>query len=180
MISFPVASITSADSDVPGLCQFELICFILDQNICFECFRSGDECAVFNQCVHEYAPTELQDSKFRSTSLFYTEINLKDNDMRAKVNPDIISANESKAFFYFIHFSKPALAWVVASCKCRAQHATNNSHSHPGVDGRILYIVKAGDNCFRVAALHAITMEQLRQLNSKLDETAHSLMDRNC
>jgi len=41
----------------------------------------------------------------------------------------------------------------------------------PGADGRILYIVKAGDNCFRVAALHSITIEQLRQLNSKkLDE----------
>jgi len=39
----------------------------------------------------------------------------------------------------------------------------------PGADGRILYIVKAGDNCFRVAALHSITIEQLRQLNSKLD-----------
>jgi murein DD-endopeptidase MepM/ murein hydrolase activator NlpD len=30
--------------------------------------------------------------------------------------------------------------------------------------------VKAGDNCFRVAALNSITIEQLRQLNSKLDE----------
>jgi LysM domain len=39
----------------------------------------------------------------------------------------------------------------------------------PGLDGRILYIVQAGDNCFRVAALNAITIEQLRQLNSKLD-----------
>jgi len=37
-------------------------------------------------------------------------------------------------------------------------------------DGRILYIVQAGDNCFRVAALHTITVEQLRQLNSTLDE----------
>jgi len=40
----------------------------------------------------------------------------------------------------------------------------------PGADGRILYIVKAGDNCFRVAALHTITIEQLRQLNKTLDE----------
>lgn len=40
----------------------------------------------------------------------------------------------------------------------------------PGADGRILYIVLAGDNCFRVAALNSITIEQLRQLNSKLDE----------
>jgi LysM repeat protein len=40
----------------------------------------------------------------------------------------------------------------------------------PGADGRIIYIVQPGDSCYRVAALHSITMEQLRQLNSKLDE----------
>lgn len=40
----------------------------------------------------------------------------------------------------------------------------------PGSDGRILYKVKAGDNCFVVAALHNISVEQLRQLNSRLDE----------
>jgi hypothetical protein len=39
----------------------------------------------------------------------------------------------------------------------------------PGADGRILYIVQPGDSCFRVAALHGITVDQLRQLNSKLD-----------
>ena len=39
----------------------------------------------------------------------------------------------------------------------------------PGIDGRILYIVQPGDSCFRVAAIHGITIEQLRQLNSKLD-----------
>jgi len=40
----------------------------------------------------------------------------------------------------------------------------------PGADGRILYVVQPGDNCYRVAALNGITQEQLRQLNSKLDE----------
>ena len=40
----------------------------------------------------------------------------------------------------------------------------------PGTDGRIIYVVQAGDNCFRVAAINGITVEQLRQLNSKLDE----------
>ncbi|MBI5963040.1 MAG: LysM peptidoglycan-binding domain-containing protein [Chloroflexi bacterium] len=38
-----------------------------------------------------------------------------------------------------------------------------------GADGRIIYIVQPGDNCYRVAALNAITVEQLRALNSKLD-----------
>jgi hypothetical protein len=37
-------------------------------------------------------------------------------------------------------------------------------------DGRILYVVQPGDTCFLVIALHRISMEQLRQLNSKLDE----------
>lgn len=40
----------------------------------------------------------------------------------------------------------------------------------PGADGRILYFVQPGDNCFRVAALHGISVDQLRLLNSKLDE----------
>ncbi|MBE0670031.1 MAG: LysM peptidoglycan-binding domain-containing protein [Anaerolineales bacterium] len=40
----------------------------------------------------------------------------------------------------------------------------------PGADGRIIYIVQPSDGCFRVAALNNITVEQLRQLNSKLDE----------
>jgi hypothetical protein len=39
-----------------------------------------------------------------------------------------------------------------------------------GPDGRILYIAQPGDNCTRIAALNSITEEQLRQLNSKLDE----------
>ena len=39
-----------------------------------------------------------------------------------------------------------------------------------GADGRIIYIVQPGDGCFRVAALNSITVEQLRQLNSNLDE----------
>jgi LysM repeat protein len=40
----------------------------------------------------------------------------------------------------------------------------------PGADGRIIYIVQPGDSCIRVATLNGISVEQLRQLNSKLDE----------
>ncbi|NJN80169.1 MAG: LysM peptidoglycan-binding domain-containing protein [Anaerolineales bacterium] len=40
----------------------------------------------------------------------------------------------------------------------------------PGADGRIIYIVQPGDNCVRVSALTGISVDQLRQLNSKLDE----------
>ena len=40
----------------------------------------------------------------------------------------------------------------------------------PGADGRILYIVQAGDSCFRIEALYGITVDQLRSLNPQLDE----------
>jgi hypothetical protein len=40
----------------------------------------------------------------------------------------------------------------------------------PGPDGRIMYIVQAGDSCTRVSLLMGISVEQIRQLNSKLDE----------
>ena len=40
----------------------------------------------------------------------------------------------------------------------------------PGADGRIIYVVQSGDSCTRVSLLTGISVEQLRQLNSKLDE----------
>ncbi len=40
----------------------------------------------------------------------------------------------------------------------------------PGPDGRILYIVQPGDNCISISLLNGITLEQLRALNSNLDE----------
>lgn len=40
----------------------------------------------------------------------------------------------------------------------------------PGPDGRILYTVVEGDNCGQVALLHGITIQQLRQFNTRLDE----------
>ena len=57
--------------------------------------------------------------------------------------------------------------WLPAGAAPAAQQYVTPT---PGTDGRITYIVQAGDNCFRVAALHGITVDQLRQLNSKLDE----------
>ncbi len=40
----------------------------------------------------------------------------------------------------------------------------------PGADGRILYTVVAGDSCSSVAFKHGITVQQLRQYNTHLDE----------
>ena len=42
--------------------------------------------------------------------------------------------------------------------------------STPGPDGRILYTVVAGDNCSSVAFQHGITVQQIRQFNTRLDE----------
>ncbi len=39
-----------------------------------------------------------------------------------------------------------------------------------GPDGRILYTVVDGDNCVSVALKHGITLQQLRQFNTRLDE----------
>lgn len=58
--------------------------------------------------------------------------------------------------------------WLPAGAAPRAQQEIPTST--PGPDGRILYIVQPGDNCFRVAAINKITVDQLRQLNSRLDE----------
>ncbi len=38
-----------------------------------------------------------------------------------------------------------------------------------GPDGRIIYIVQPGDSCTRAAAINGISVDQLRQLNSRLD-----------
>ena len=40
----------------------------------------------------------------------------------------------------------------------------------PGPDGRILYTVVEGDSCSGVAVNHGITIQQLRQFNTRLDE----------
>ncbi len=40
----------------------------------------------------------------------------------------------------------------------------------PGPDGRIMYIVVEGDSCSSVALNHGITIPQLRQFNTRLDE----------
>jgi len=40
----------------------------------------------------------------------------------------------------------------------------------PGPDGRILYFVAEGDTCSSIALNHGITVPQLRQFNTRLDE----------
>lgn len=58
-------------------------------------------------------------------------------------------------------------AWLPVNASPRMQQPPTLT---PGADGRTLYVVQPGDNCTRVAFLNGISVEQLRQLNSKLDE----------
>ena len=58
--------------------------------------------------------------------------------------------------------------WLPAGAAPNAQQQVPTPTA--GADGRIIYIVKPGDSCFVVAALHGISVDQLRQLNSRLDE----------
>jgi hypothetical protein len=57
--------------------------------------------------------------------------------------------------------------WLPAGAAPNAQQYVTPT---PGGDGRIIYIVQPGDSCIKVALLHGISLEQLRQLNSRLDE----------
>jgi murein DD-endopeptidase MepM/ murein hydrolase activator NlpD len=59
-----------------------------------------------------------------------------------------------------------ALPFRGASAAPQAQFVT----ATPGPDGRILYTVVETDTCLQVALLHGITVPQLRQFNTRLDE----------
>lgn len=77
--------------------------------------------------------------------------------------------NPKRFFILFIILSLMLLSiWLPANAAPVIQQAIPTNT--PGPDGRILYVAVAGDNCTRVAALNSITIDQLRQLNSKLDE----------
>lgn len=72
---------------------------------------------------------------------------------------------------FFILFTLVSLLllglWLPANAAPNLQQISTPT---PGPDGRIIYIVQAGDSCIRVAALNNITEQQLRTLNTTLDE----------
>lgn len=79
--------------------------------------------------------------------------------------------NVRSAFFLFITIALLLLLGVAlpfdrASAAPQAQFLT----ATPGPDGRIMYTVVEGDSCLQVALLHGITVQQLRQFNTRLDE----------
>jgi LysM repeat protein len=77
-----------------------------------------------------------------------------------------------RAIFFVILFIL-ALSLIGMALPAGDVNAAPNAQfitSTPGPDGRIIYIVVAGDSCSSIALLHGISVEQLRQLNSRLDE----------
>jgi hypothetical protein len=66
-------------------------------------------------------------------------------------------------FFFFLSILLPLGG---ADAAPQAQFIT----ATPGPDSRILYVVVEGDSCLQVALLHGITVQQLRQFNTRLDE----------
>ncbi|HEX6034102.1 MAG TPA: LysM peptidoglycan-binding domain-containing protein [Anaerolineales bacterium] len=79
--------------------------------------------------------------------------------------------NVRSVFFLFLTITLLLLLGVAlpfhgASAAPEAQFLT----ATPGPDGRIMYTVVEGDSCLQVALLHGITVPQLRQFNTRLDE----------
>lgn len=77
-----------------------------------------------------------------------------------------------RAIFIFgiLILSILALSLTLPSMRAdAAPHAQGFVTATPGPDGRILYTVVEGDNCGQVALLHGITVQQLRNFNSRLD-----------
>jgi len=73
----------------------------------------------------------------------------------------------------FICLSLTVLLFLAVAMPLRGASAAPDAQGFvtatPGPDGRILYVVVAGDSCLQVALLHGITVDQLRQFNPRLD-----------
>jgi len=76
-----------------------------------------------------------------------------------------------KQIAFFVSLLILALLFIgMALPVAAAPNAQGFVTATPGPDGRIIYIVQSGDNCSQVALIHGITMNQLRQFNTHLDE----------
>ena len=75
---------------------------------------------------------------------------------------------------FFISFLLLLILMIGVSLPMRGVNAAPPAQGFvtatPGVDGRILYTVVANDTCSSVAFQHGITVQQLRQYNTRLDE----------
>lgn len=72
---------------------------------------------------------------------------------------------------FFILFTLVSLLLLGVSLPANAApNLQQISTPTAGPDGRIIYIVQTGDSCIRVASLNGISEQQLRTLNTTLDE----------
>ncbi len=87
-------------------------------------------------------------------------------------NPDIIRVlmNLKRLIIVFLLMLPLLLFGILAPAEASPSLQEQFPSPTPGPDGRILYIVQAGDSCFRIEALYGITVDQLRSLNPQLDE----------
>lgn len=76
------------------------------------------------------------------------------------------------AFFIIVFFFAILVIGLAlpANSANAAPPAQGFATSTPGPDGRILYTIVEGDNCSSIAFLHGITVQQIRQFNTRLDE----------
>ena len=89
-----------------------------------------------------------------------------------QVNPDIIRVPMNpKRFIVVILLLLPLLLFgIMVPAQASPNMQVQFPSPTPGPDGRILYIVQAGDSCYRIEALYGITIDQLQGLNPQLDE----------
>ena len=77
--------------------------------------------------------------------------------------------NPKRFFILFVLISLLMFGlWLPANAAPSLQQQIGTPTPLP--DGRIMYIVQSGDTCTRVSLLMGISVDQIRQLNSKLDE----------
>ena len=73
----------------------------------------------------------------------------------------------ASAFMLVLLFVGMTLPATTANAAPNLQGFVTNT---PGPDGRIMYVVAEGDNCSGIALNHGITVQQLRQYNTRLDD----------
>jgi LysM repeat protein len=77
---------------------------------------------------------------------------------------------KKKIIFFVSVFILTLLFIVMTLPAAAAPDAQGFVTATPGPDGRIMYIIQEGDNCSQIALNHGITVVQLRQFNTRLDE----------
>jgi murein DD-endopeptidase MepM/ murein hydrolase activator NlpD len=68
--------------------------------------------------------------------------------------------------------------WLATGIRANAQPAGQQFATNtPLPDGRILYLVQAGDTCTRIQLLHNVSFDQLRQLNQSINADCTNLIE---